>query len=132
MKINYIAFIAFTLFNKFWTDHWQDSQPSLQLHFIWVACFNFFHILISPSFIKTMILAFLPIEPMFHRCIAVKDFTELEKVRYKCKTKCFSKFYIDEIAMRKKRANLPMHTLQEVEEPKHFSGTFFWRRRVTN
>ena len=55
--------------------------------------------------------------------------TECKKVRYKYKTIFFSKFYIDEIAMRKKRANLPMHTLQE---PKLFSGTFFRRRRVMN
>ena len=70
-----------------------------------VACFNFVHVLISPSFTKTMILAFLPIESMFQRCIAIDDFTELKQVRCKCKTIFFPEFYIDEITMRKTLAN---------------------------
>ena len=39
------------------------------------------------------------------------EMTEYKKSATNAKQYFFSKFYIDEIAMRKKRANLPMHTL---------------------
>ena len=126
MKINYIAFIAFTFFNKFWTDHWPDSQPSFSYR-TKVACFNFVHVLISPSFTKTMILAFLPIESMFQRCIAIDDFTELKQVRCKCKTIFFPEFYIDEITMRKTLENLQTHTLLEPKSfPERSSDVNVW------
>ena len=112
MKINYIAFIAFTLFNKFWTDHWQDSQPSLQLEHMG-SLFQFFS---RPYFA----LIHQNFDPYFHshwiNDPQVPCYRGLHRIRKKsainAKQHFFFEFYIDKIAMRKKLANLPAHTLR--------------------
>ena len=92
-----------------------------------VACFNFVHVLISPSFTKTMILAFLPIESMFQRCIAIDDFTELKQVRCKCKTICFSRILHWRNYNAKNACKFQTHTLLEPKSfPERSSDVNVW------